>query len=232
MAGAVRTHQAVIGGARTPLTQARFVPPPPGPDLVEALRDWVSWVEEPSELNVMVKAALAHYQFEALHPFHDGNGRIGRLLIVLQLLRAGVFREPLLTVSPWFESRRRDYQDHLQRLSETGDWDAWVAFFAEGVREQATSTAEKVSRLLAYQESTVRTARDHGLRGLALDLVENLIGRPVLTISTVAGIHTVTWPAAATAVARLVDLNILRETTGGNYGRVFAADEVIRILEA
>jgi Fic family protein len=200
--------------------------------LVEALRDWVSWVGEPSELNVVVRAALAHYQFETLHPFHDGNGRIGRLLIVLQLLRAGVFREPLLTVSPWFESRRRDYQDHLQQLSETGDWDEWVAFFAEGVREQAASTADKVSRLLAYQETTMRTARGEGLRGLALDLVESLIGRPVLTISTVAEIHAVTRQAASAAVGRLVDLKILRETTGGNYARVFAADEVVGILEA
>jgi Fic family protein len=232
MAGAVRTHQAVIGGPRTPVPRARFVPPPPGPDLFEALRDWVSWVGEPSELNIVVRAALAHYQLEALHPFHDGNGRIGRLLIVLQLLRAGVFREPLLTISPWFESRRRDYQDHLQHLSETGDWDQWVAFFAEGVRDQAASTADKVSRLLAYQEATIRTARDQGLRGLVLDLVESLIGRPVFSISTVAELHAVTRQAASAAVGRLVDLKILRETTGGNYARLFAADEVVGILEA
>ena len=99
-----------------------------------------------------MQAALAHYQFETLHPFNDGNGRIGRLLIVVQLLQHGVIREPLLTVSPWFEARRRDYQDALQRLSETGEWDPWVAFFAEAIRAQAEETATKVDELLAFQE--------------------------------------------------------------------------------
>lgn len=230
--GRVRDNQVVIGPPGSRVEEARFVPPPPGPDLEMALRDLVDWVEEgQSELPVVVRAALAHYQFEALHPFNDGNGRIGRLLIVLQLLRERVLHEPLLTVSPWFEARRRDYQDRLRRVSEVGAWDDWVGFFAEGVAAQAASTTEKVTRLLAYQDATRSLARQRGLRGLAIDLVEGLIARPILTTGWVAQVHPVSRQAATTAIARLVEVGILRETTGRSYGRVFAADEVIHILE-
>jgi Fic family protein len=180
---------------------------------------------------VVVRTALAHYQFEALHPFNDGNGRIGRLLIVLQLLRGGVLHEPLLTVSPWFEARRREYQDRLGRVSEAGAWDDWVAFFTKGLAAQAAATTDKVSQLLAYQEETRSLVRQRGLRCLAVDLVEGLIARPIITTGWVAGAHHVSRQAATTAIARLVDAGILRETTGRSYGRVFAADTVIRILE-
>jgi len=231
MAGTVRTHQVVIGPPGSRVTEARFVPPPPGLDLEIGLRDWVDWVEGPSQLPVVVRAALAHYQFEALHPFNDGNGRIGRLLIVLQLLRGGVLHEPLLTVSPWFEARRREYQDRLRGVSETGSWDAWVAFFADGVAAQAASTTEKVSQLLVYQEQTRALARQRGIRGVAIDVIEGLIARPILTSGWLADVHGVTRQAAINAIGRLVDAGILRETTGGEYGRVFAADAVIQILE-
>lgn len=231
MAGAVRTHQVVIGSPGGRVTEARFVPPPPGLDLEIGIRDWVDWVEGPSQLPVVIRAALAHYQFEALHPFNDGNGRIGRLLIVLQLLRDGVLHEPLLTVSPWFESRRREYHDRLRAVSETGTWDEWVAFFAEGVAAQAASTTEKVSQLLIYQEQTRSLARDRGIRGVAIDVIEGLIARPILTSGWVAAVHGVSRQAAINAIGRLVDAGILRETTGGSYGRVFAAEPVIQILE-
>lgn len=231
MAGSVRTHQVVIGPPGGRVTEARFVPPPPGPDLEVALRDWVTWVEGASQLPAVVRCALAHYQFEALHPFNDGNGRIGRLLIVLQLLRDGVLHEPLLTVSPWFEARRREYQDRLRAVSETGNWDEWVAFFAEGLGTQAASTAEKVRQLLVYQEETRAFARQRGIRGVAIDVIEGLIARPMLTSGWVADNHGVSRQAAITAIGRLVDAGILRETTGGTYGRVFAAEAVIHILE-
>lgn len=231
MAGRIRDHQVVIGSPGGRVRDARFVPPPPGANLDISLRDLVDWMESPSSLPVVVRSALAHYQFEALHPFNDGNGRIGRLLIVLQLLRDGVLHEPLLTVSPWFEARRREYQDRLRLVSETGAWDDWVAFFAEGVAAQAAATTDKVSQLLAYQEETRSLVRQRGLRGLAVDLVEGLIARPIITTGWVAGAHDVSRQAATTAIARLVDAGVLRETTGRSYGRVFAADAVIRILE-
>lgn len=230
-AGTVRDHQVVIGPPGSHVTDARFIPPPPGPDLEIALREWAQWVEGESELPAVVRAALAHYQFEVLHPFNDGNGRIGRLLIVLQLLRYGVLHEPLLTVSPWFEARRHEYQDRLGRLSEDGNWDEWVAFFAAGLAAQAASTTDKVRQLLAYKDETRVRARTQGLRGLAVDLVETLIARPILSTGWVAAAHNVSRQAATTAIARLVEAGILVETTGRSYGRVFAAEAVIRIIE-
>jgi Fic family protein len=233
LAGRIRSIQVVIGPPGSHVAEARFVPPPPGADLDQAVHDWVTWVNDADrDLPPVVDAALAHYQIEALHPFNDGNGRIGRLLIVLQLMRAGVLREPILTVSPWFETRRRDYQDELQRVSETGDFSRWVAFFAEAIRAQAESTALKVDDLLALQEEMRTIARQHGLRGVAADIVEGLIGQPIVTPKWAAKTFGVTYQAGNNAVGRLVDIGLLREITGGRYGRVFAAADVIQILEA
>lgn len=231
-AGDVRSHQVVIGPPGTRVADARFVPPPPGPDLGAALRAWVDWVNaDHTALAPVVQAALAHYQFETLHPFNDGNGRIGRLLIVVQLLQDGIVREPLLTVSPWFEARRRDYQDALQHLSQSGEWDSWVAFFAEAIRAQAEQTAAKVDELLAFQAHTRAIARDHRMRGVALEIAEGLVGRPIVTPSWAARHYEVSYPAANSAIERLVGVGLLRETTGGRYARSFACDDVIRILE-
>ena len=139
----------MIAPAGTRVADARFVPMPAGSDLDAALRAWVDWVnDDHAALSSVVQAALAHYQFETLHPFNDGNGRIGRLLIVVQLLQRGVMREPLLAVSPWFEARRREYQDSLQQLSETGEWDPWVAFFCEAIRGCRPTTPQ--ARSICY----------------------------------------------------------------------------------
>ena len=233
-AGKIRTQQVVIGPPSTRVQDARFVPMPPGADLEASVRDLMTWIESrtPSQ-NVLVSAAMAHYQFETLHPFNDGNGRIGRLIIVLQLLRSGTLREALLTVSPWFEARRREYQDQLQRLGETGNWDAWVGFFATGIRSQAESTSKKVSDLLAYRDEVRALARSQGLRGVAIDIIETLITRPVFSISSIADVHRpITPQAVGAAVRRLVDQGVLVETTGAKYGRVFASPRVLSILQA
>ena len=230
--GKVRGHQVVIGAPSGRVGDARFVPSPPGQPLEAGLRAWIDWVNvaHPA-LPAAVAAALAHYQFEALHPFSDGNGRIGRLAIVLHLMRSGVLREPLLAVSPWFEARRAGYQDELQRVSETGGWDRWVRFFATGLRDQAEDTTRKIGELVGFQRRARELCRQHRLRGIALDVAENLVAWPVVTPTWVQRHHKVTYPAANGAVARLVDIGLLREITGSNYGRRFVADEVMRILE-
>jgi Fic family protein len=231
MAGCIRDHQVVIGrrGCRVP--EARFVPPPPGPGLDVAVRQWIDWTAKRQDVPPLVRAALGHYQFETLHPFNDGNGRIGRLLIVLQLLQDGVLREPLLTVSPWFEARRRDYQDQLERVSASGDWDPWVAFFADGIGAQAEATARMVGELLAFQEDARAQAHSAGVRGVALEIIDGLIARPVLTAAWVAAQHGVSRQTATAAVARLAAVGVLTETTGRAYGRVYSCDEVVRIIE-
>jgi Fic family protein len=231
-AGKIRGHQVVIGAASGRVRDARFVPPPPGPDLEAGLRGWVDWVNaRHPTMPPVISAALAHYQFETLHPFNDGNGRIGRLAIVLQLMLAGALRDPLLTVSPWFEARRSDYQDELQRVSETGDWDRWVAFFATALRDQADDTTRKTNELVALHDWAKEICRANNVRGIALDVAEALIARPIITPSWVQRHYGVSYPAANNAVARLERLGLVRETTGGNYGRVFAADDVLGVLE-
>jgi Fic family protein len=231
-AGQIRGHQVVIGPPGTRVQDSRFVPPPPGLDLNASFRDWAAWVERPRPRgDVLVAAALGHYQFETLHPFNDGNGRLGRLVIVLQLLRSGALSEPLLTVSPWFEARRREYQDNLQRVSETGDWDRWVCFFVEGIRAQAESTTAKVTALLAYRDRIRTSARSNGLKGVAIDIIEDMIAWPVVTISAIAARHQpITSQAVGNAVKKLVEMGVLVETTGRSYGRVFAAPRVMEII--
>ncbi len=232
MAGSLREIQVVIGaGGR--VEDARFVPPPPDHHLETGLSDLFDWMHRAPRrvARAVVDAALAHYQFETLHPFHDGNGRIGRLMIVLQLLAAGVLTEPLFTVSPWFEARRSTYQDELLNVSATGDYQRWIRFFCEGVRAQAEASATKIADLLAFQQHAVTTARGTGRHNLSVDIASDLIERPVLTVTDAKDRYAVSFPAANNAVAKLVELGLLSEITGRTQDRVFRADEVVRILE-
>ena len=143
-AGRVRTSQVMIGpGGTDAIAEARYVPFPPGPDLHAQVHDLLEWssTDHGGEIDPLVKAGIVHYQFEALHPFNDGNGRIGRLLIVLELMSDGVLTEPTLTVSPWFEARRTEYYERLLAVSTDGNWDAWLYFFARGILAAARSTS-------------------------------------------------------------------------------------------
>ena len=230
--GRLRSTQVFIGGSGGPIEKSRFVPVPPGDALEAGIRSWLDWMNSSRDMPVVARTALAHYQFEALHPFNDGNGRIGRLLIVAQLLHEGVLRDPLLTVSPWFEARRQEYQDQLLRLSETGDYDRWVAFFAEALRAQAEATTSKIDALLAFADRARESVRAASPRaGLALELAGMLIEHPVVSPAWLQRSSGRSWPAADSAIARLVELGLLIETTGGRYARVFVAREVLNILE-
>lgn len=229
-AGRVRDRQVLIGARESAITEARFVPPPPGDQLDAGFNQWVDWVNEPpKDLPAVVQAALAHYQFETLHPFSDGNGRIGRLVIALQFMRRQVLREPLLVVSPWFEARRQEYQDGLLRLSTTGEWDEWVCFFARGVEASADGTRERIDRLLLWQDQTLQRVRNAGVSGVAERLAGELIGTPVLRASQVVARHEVSPQGAMKALRRLADLDIVQERS--RNGRVaFVATPVVDLL--
>lgn len=231
-AGRVREIQVAIGSRNGGIEDARFVPPPPGLELEAALQDFVRWFNGEATLprDPVVAAALAHYQFETLHPFHDGNGRIGRLLVVVQLIQDGVLTEPLLTVSPWFESRRRAYQERQAEVSADGDWDGWVGFFAAGIRDSALDTARRIDALLDVQERYLERLRSVGATGVVRDVAESLIAYPYLTVSSVADRTGKSYQAASNAMRRLVDLAIVHERTGRNYGRVFEAADVVAVL--
>jgi Fic family protein len=229
-AGRIRDRQVLIGSGDASVQEARFVPAPPGDQLRAGLEDWVNWINKPSsEMPPVVQAALGHYQFETLHPFSDGNGRIGRLLIVLQLMRRRVLREPILVVSPWFEERRLAYQDGLLTLSQTGDWDSWVHFFATGVAASGDTTHERVERLLSWQEETLARVRASGISGIAERLAGELIGTPFLRANEVALNHGISHQCAMNALRRLAQEGIIDEQL--RNGRVvFTARPVVALL--
>ena len=229
-AGRLRERQVFIGSERTPIARARFVPAPHGDRLRAGLEAWAAWIDgSHPAVPPVAQAALAHYQFESLHPFSDGNGRLGRLVIVLQLMRLGVLRYPLLVVSPWFEARRDQYQAELLALSRTGNWDAWVCFFVTGVGASATSTHERVDSMLALQAEMLREVRDAGVSGVAERLAGELIGSPVLRASQVRARHGVTHQGAMNALRRLAELGIVMEQPRRG-GVSFIAPRVVALL--
>jgi Fic family protein len=224
-AGRVRTRQVYVGSRRLPIQESRYVPPPPGVPLNAAVSDWIDWVADPpQDLSPVVRAALAHYQFETVHPFFDGNGRIGRLLIAMSLMQDGVIREPLLVVSPWFEARRDAYQDALLELSRSGNWDAWVRFFAEGVGASADATRSRVVRLFDWREKALAQVREAGISGVAERVAADLIGKPILRAPSVAREHAITAQGAMLALRRLAALGLLSEQRIAGRVSFVAAD--------
>jgi Fic family protein len=228
--GGLRDRQVVIGAPGSRVVDARFVPPPPGDQLQGGVDQWLEWVgTPPAELPPVVRAALAHYQFETLHPFSDGNGRIGRLLIVLQLMRDNVLAEPILVVSPWFEARRQDYQDGLLDLTVSGDWDAWVGFFARGVAAGAEATRRTIEDLLEWRDHAIARVREAGSSGVAERVAGELIGAPALTAGQVAQRHGVSHQGAMNALRRLGTLGLVEEAQRRGR-RVFVSPAVVEIL--
>jgi len=163
-AGALRARQVFIGARNRRVAEARFVPPPPGDLLRSRCERWVAWLTAPAPLaniQLIARVAVAHYQFETLHPFTDGNGRVGRLVAVLQILREGALRAPVLAISPWLEDHADEYRDHLLAVSVTGDWAPWIDFFARAVRDEARAGHDRIMRLLALRDEAVPRCAQH-----------------------------------------------------------------------
>ncbi|MER7166666.1 Fic/DOC family N-terminal domain-containing protein [Micromonospora sp. NPDC000207] len=230
-AGDVRSIQVFIGLNAGRVTEARFVPPPPGDQLRAGFEAWETWINTKDDLPLIAKMALGHYQFETLHPFNDGNGRLGRLVCVLQLAAEGELRVPVLNLSPWLEMRRREYQDHLLQVSMTGRFDQWIRFFSEAVRAQAVLAVERIDALLDWKEHALDRLQEAKVRGVATRIVEDLIGYPMITPTAASQMYSVSYPAVNTAIRRLEGLGILQERTGRRYARVFAAKDVLRIID-
>lgn len=230
-AGSLRTGPVYIGERHRGIEASRFVPPPPGEVLVEGMSDWEKWINADDDLPLLVKAALGHYQFETLHPFSDGNGRLGRLVVVLQLIYSGALRYPILNISPWLEERKDDYKDHLLHLSETGESDAWLQFFFQAVRHQSDDAVSRIERIVGIRNTMREALRNARARGVVLDIVDDLIGYPVITVPQAAQLHGVTYPPANGAIQKLVELGFLAEITGRNYGRVFVCREIMSAVE-
>ena len=226
--GEFRRSQNWIGGTRP--GNAVFVPPPHPevPDCMTALERFLHSEEQ----STLLKAGLAHVQFETIHPFLDGNGRVGRLLITLLLCHAGVLREPLLYLSLYLKQHRETYYDLLNQVRRTGDWEAWLAFFLEGVAQTAEGAVETADRLSAmFEKDADRIGEAGGRRaGSALRVHEALMSQPILSIPQVRGLTRLSFQAAASAMDLLANEGIAREITGKRRDRLFVYDRYLSVL--
>lgn len=226
-----RRSDAAPGDAR--VKAARFVPPPPGETLESGIRDLATWIraDHSAEIDPVVVVAMAHYMFEALHPFNDGNGRIGRLLVVLQLQTIGLLDEPTLTISPWFEARRTEYYDRLFAVSTTGDWDGFVTFFAHGLRESADFTLRQMLDLVAVRDELKEVVRASPLRAeSALLMVDFAVASTSFTIKQAAEGLGLSVARTSKLVTSLVELEVLRQAGTSTYKRRFYAPRVFGVL--
>ena len=227
--GEFRRSQNWIGGTRP--GNAHFVPPPPAriPDCMRDLERFLHASDD--DLPVLVRAALAHVQFETIHPFLDGNGRVGRLLITLLLCSAGRLAQPLLYLSLYFKQHRGEYYRLLDLVRTEGDWEAWITFFLEGVAMTADGAVETARLLLALFESDRERIQATGRRaGSALRVLDALKTRPVHRLQDVSRSTGLSFPAAAAGMNVLVELGIAREVTGKRRNRVFAYDGYLDLL--
>jgi Fic family protein len=225
-AGDIRPYQVAIGPKDRPIEEARFVPCPPGDQLEAGVRAWEQWVAADSDLLVVAKVAIAHYQFETLHPYSDGNGRLGRLVSILQLIKAGELRWPVLNIAPWFESHRDLYQQGLMNVTLTGDFNPWVELFAYAVELQARQGLKKIQELLALRDEMVGELRARGFRGSAIEIAEILIGYPVIDVRTASNLIHKTFEATNVAIGKLVEHGFLEEITGRSQNRLFGCYRV------
>jgi Fic family protein len=218
--GEVRRAQSWIGGTRP--GNAVFVPPPPQ-ELGRLLSELEKYIHGDDDLPHLVRAALVHVQFETIHPYLDGNGRIGRLLITLLLEHWGLLSEPLLYLSLFFKRHRAEYYRLLSAVRLEGDWESWVAFFLEGVStiaDEAASTARDLFVLVNEDRARVLAARNASV--MAARLLEQLPRKPIVTIPAIVVLLDTTKPTAAKAIGVLEQLGILKETTGRRRDRTFS----------
>jgi Fic family protein len=227
--GAFRTSQNWIGGTRP--GNAAFVPPPPHEVLpcMAALEDFLHG--KGGHLPVLIRAALAHAQFETIHPFLDGNGRLGRLLITFMLCAEGLLSEPLLYLSLYLKTHRQVYYDHLQAVRTQGAWEAWVAFFLEGVAEVAQQATQTARDLTALCQEDQRRVRAQSAATAAFNIHAYLQRRPMTKIPEAADICGISYPTAMRGLTVLERLGIVREITGRPRHKVFVYEAYMDILK-
>jgi Fic family protein len=227
--GEFRRSQNWVGGTRP--GNALFVPPPPDQVLecAGALEKFLH--NDPVKTPLLIKAALAHVQFETIHPFLDGNGRLGRLLITFLFCAEGALREPLLYLSLYLKKHRGQYYDLLQAVRLAGDWEGWLRFFLTGVQEtanQAGETAKALMKLAAADQKRIQTIGKAS--GSAFRVHRLLQAQPILSIATASEELKLSVPTVTSALRHLTILGVARETTGRKYGRIYVYDEYLKIL--
>ncbi len=222
--------RAVLIGQTLDFELARFVPPC-HTQLAPLMRDFIDFLREHRSLSVVVQLALAHYQFESIHPFNDGNGRVGRLLITLMLCEREVLPQPLLYLSAYFEQHRQEYYDRLLDTSRKGAWAEWLMYFARGVTEQSGDAILRTRRLLDLWQEYRTLSADAMRSANALRLVDELFSTPYISVSGAAAAMGIAFKSAAKIVHRFEEIGILREITGQPRYRVFRADRIFHLLD-
>ncbi len=229
--GELRTSQNWIGPAGCTLNEATFVPPPPD-EVPPKLSELEHFLHARTELPLLIKIGLAHAQFETIHPFLDGNGRIGRLLVTFLLCEQQVLIKPVLYLSHFFKRRRQEYYERLQAVRDAGAWEEWLAFFLRGIVEVSGQATDTARRILALREEHRRaiTGSFGRAAGNGLRVLEYLYDHPIVSVKEVQGLTGITYPAANDLVARMVARGILVEHTGRARNRRFLYQSYIELF--
>lgn len=225
--GEFRRSQNWIGSPGSTLESAIFVPPPPEA-LMDVLGEWERFLHVRETFPDLVQCALAHEQFEAIHPFLDGNGRVGRLLVMLFLVERQRLPQPLLYLSEYLEAHRQDYYDLLQRCRTHGEWIPWLRFFLTGVRDTANEARERARRLMDLREKWRKELRSSAN---ALSLLDDLFLNPYVTVAYAQSVLKVSNPTARQVVVRMQEAGLLKEVTGRAWGRLYVAEPVLHVIE-
>lgn len=229
--GEFRRSQNWIGAGGCSLAEASYVPPPPY-EMLRSLDNLEKFLHNPQPMPILIKVGLAHAQFETIHPFLDGNGRTGRLLITFLLCEQNILQRPLLYISYYFKKYRTEYYDRLQAVRDSGNWESWLKFFLRGVYEvaqEATATARRIVNLKEEHRQLVLNTM--GRRsGNAIALLESLYFRPIFTVEHAEKITNLSYPNANTLVKDLGDIGLLQEITGQKRNRAFSYEPYLTIF--
>lgn len=221
--GEFRTSQNWIGPAGCTLASALFVPPPPA-DMIQALGEWEKFLHSTEGIPFLIKVGLIHAQFETIHPFLDGNGRVGRLLITFLMCEKQIVKRPLLYLSYFFKQHRDEYYRRLQAVRDEGDWENWLKFFLLGVAEvahEATETARKIVELREQHRERVQSELGRSA-AKGLDLLEHLFLSPVVTVKSLQPTLRLSFANTNNLVTRFAEIGLLTEATGHQRNRIFA----------
>jgi Fic family protein len=229
--GEFRRSQNWIGPAGSTLENAPYVPPPVD-EMLQALDQLEKFIQATSDLPPLVRAGLVHYQFEAVHPFLDGNGRVGRLLVILLLCEWGLLPQPLLYLSAYIDANRQEYYDRLLRVSQRGDWEGWLQFFLSDVSTQSLDVVKRIARLQDLRSAYQSRLEPLRAAGRLLQTVDVLFARPIISVRQVEAALQVPYLTAQRYVEKLVEMGLLREITGKARNRLYCADEVLRAIDA
>jgi Fic family protein len=210
---------------------ARFIPPPV-PEMISALDQFEKFIHLESDIPALVKLALIHYQFEAIHPFRDGNGRIGRLLLPLLLCDWKLLPKPLLYLSAYFDKHRDAYFDRLLAVSQRGAWNDWIAFFLQGIAEQAQDAVERARKLLELRSQYQAKLHLAHASALTLKLVDCLFDLPAMTVPLAAMRLHVSYPGAKRNVLKLVGAGILQTAEGKHHPKLYLAAGILELISA